>query len=145
MGSILGMLLGPGKSVLDGVNALVGKFVLDPAKKLEAQTALLQMEKDYQTQCIAADVQFAQAQSAVITGETKSDSWLTSSWRPILMLTFTFIVAFNFVLAPLFSLHSLALPPDMWELLKLGVSGYIVGRSAEKLAPAVVDAIKNKQ
>lgn len=24
------------------------------------------------------------------------------------------------------------IPPDMWDLLKLGVGGYVVGRSAEK-------------
>jgi hypothetical protein len=28
----------------------------------------------------------------------------------------------------------LVLPPDMWALLKIGVGGYIVGRSGEKIA-----------
>ena len=30
----------------------------------------------------------------------------------------------------------LEIPPDMWGLLKLGLSGYIVGRSGEKMVTA---------
>jgi len=33
---------------------------------------------------------------------------------------------------PWFGVPMLPLPPDMWELLKIGVGGYIVGRSVEK-------------
>ena len=28
----------------------------------------------------------------------------------------------------------LALPPDMWTLMKIGLGGYVTGRSAEKIA-----------
>lgn len=68
----------------------------------------------------------------------ESQSWLARSWRPLTMLTFTYIIAHSFVLAPLFGLEVLPIPPDMWELLKLGMGGYIIGRSAEKIAPAVL-------
>ena len=30
----------------------------------------------------------------------------------------------------------LDIPPDMWDLLKIGLGGYVVGRSAEKGAKA---------
>ena len=74
---------------------------------------------------------------SIIKEEAKSEHWLTSNWRPLLMTVFTFIVFNNYVLAPymgaLFGVSvSLDLPPEMWELLKIGVGGYIVGRSAEK-------------
>jgi hypothetical protein len=143
MGSILGLLTGPGKSIIDGVTGLINQFVANPEQKLAAQTALLQMEKDYQEKCMDADTQFAIQQAAVITSEAKSDSMLARNWRPILMLTFTVIVAFNYIIAPLFSVHYLPIPPDMWALLKLGITGYIVGRSAEKVAPTIVTALKS--
>jgi hypothetical protein len=55
------------------------------------------------------------------------------------MLVFTFIVANNYVIAPYANamgivIPTLDIPPDMWELLQLGIGGYIVGRSLEKAA-----------
>jgi len=57
------------------------------------------------------------------------------------MLTFVVIVANNYILAPYINLFFsvdvvLDLPKDLWDLLKIGLGGYVVGRSAEK-------AIKN--
>jgi len=33
---------------------------------------------------------------------------------------------------PLFGGPKADIPPDMWDLLKLGIGGYVVGRSVEK-------------
>ena len=53
------------------------------------------------------------------------------------MLVFVFIIANNYIIAPyakaLFDVELiLELPPQMWDLLKIGLGGYVVGRSAEK-------------
>ena len=55
------------------------------------------------------------------------------------MLTFVAIVANNYLIYPYISLFwnsapLLELPPDLWGLLKIGLGGYVVGRSAEKVA-----------
>jgi len=61
------------------------------------------------------------------------------------MLTITAIVAWNFLLAPLAELAvtlstgnqiplSIPLPDELWTLLSIGVGGYVVGRSGEKIA-----------
>jgi len=34
---------------------------------------------------------------------------------------------------PIFSLPAAVIPPDMWQLLKIGVGGYVLGRSGEKI------------
>jgi len=60
------------------------------------------------------------------------------------MLTFTYIIAHNYVIAPLFHVTSVPIPVDMWDLLKIGMGGYIVGRSAEKIAPSVAEVLKKK-
>jgi hypothetical protein len=81
------------------------------------------------------------AQSEIIIAEAKGESWLQRNWRPVLMSIFGAIVANNYIVAPYVGLlfgHQYAavldVPPDMWDLLKLGLGGYIVGRSAEKIA-----------
>ena len=57
------------------------------------------------------------------------------------MLIFVAIIANNYIIAPyiqvLFGKQFtvfLPIPPDMWGLLKLGIGGYILGRSAEKIS-----------
>ncbi len=82
------------------------------------------------------------AQAQTLTAEIKGESWLQRNWRPILMLTFTYIVAHNYILVPLFSLPSVEIPPAMWSLLEVGVGGYVVGRSVEKIIPSVSAALK---
>lgn len=109
---------------------ILGRVLPDPAAQAQAQLQLMQMIQN-------GELAQLTAQSDVIKAEAGSSSWITASWRPILMLVFTAIVANNYILAPYLQamFHvglSLALPPEMWDLLKIGVGGYVVGRSVEK-------------
>ena len=144
MGGLLGILTGPVKGLLDGVGGIVGKFVTTDKEKMELQVQLIKVQSDFESALADADQKFADSQASVIKAEVASESWLARNWRPILMLTFTYIIAHNFVIAPLFSLTLVAVPPQMWELLKIGMGGYIFGRSAEKIVPGVIAAVKNK-
>lgn len=134
VGSLVASALGTSSSP-DAVNAAIAADPASAAKILQVQNeheeALVKMQTDYQTNL---DTQ----RGEVIQAEAKSDSWMASNWRPILMLTFTAIVAVNWLILPVVSwfgphLVPLVLPPDMWDLLKIGVGGYIVGRSGEKI------------
>lgn len=80
-----------------------------------------------------------EAKSKVIVAEAQGDSWMQRNWRPCLMFLFMFILAFNFILAPIAGMlgliiKTLPIPNDMWFLLSIGVGGYIGGRSAEKIS-----------
>lgn len=144
IGAVTSALGGPLTSVMEAAGAVIGKFIPDANARIEAQRELIRMEQDFRMKMLEADVSIAQQQAAVITSEAKSESWLARNWRPILMLTFTFIIAWNFIVSPLFHVDKTDIPPDMWELLRLGITGYIAGRSLEKIAPAVADAIRKK-
>ena len=77
------------------------------------------------------------AAASVVIAEAKGESWIQRSWRPITMLSFVVIIVNNYIIVPwlktfgLPAVH-LEIPPDMWTLLSLGLSGYIVSRGAEK-------------
>lgn len=76
-------------------------------------------------------------QRDVVVAEITGDSWLQRNWRPMLMCLFGVIIANNYVFNPwlkvMFEIDIImTIPPQMWSLLKLGVGGYIVGRSTEK-------------
>lgn len=67
-------------------------------------------------------------QASVIRAEA-GGNWLQKSWRPIVMLTFTFIVLLGaFVPIPLLKDTS-----EFWNLLEIGLGGYVIGRSVEKV------------
>jgi hypothetical protein len=78
------------------------------------------------------EIELHKLQNEVILAEANGN-WLQRSWRPILMLAFGFIVIYTKFIAPMFSLPIPLLEDEFWGLLNLGIGGYVVGRSAEKV------------
>jgi hypothetical protein len=79
------------------------------------------------------------ARMKVLLAEVQGESWLQRNWRPLLMTVIVAIIANNYLLAPylgaIFNVGlQLELPEQMWNLMTLGVGGYIAGRSGEKIA-----------
>ena len=106
------------------------KFFPDKDAANKAKIMLLEMKE-------SGDLARLQASAGIITAEASSDHWLAANWRPITMLTFVFIIANNYIIYPYLALFfesapKLEIPPDMWALLKIGLGGYVVGRSVEK-------------
>lgn len=84
------------------------------------------------------------AQKKVVLSETSGDR-LQRSWRPIVMLSFAFIVVYSFFLQPAFFPDAIvvkdSIPDHFWKLLENGIGGYVVGRSVEKVAHTVTKNI----
>ena len=78
------------------------------------------------------ELELHKLQNEIILAEANGN-WLQRSWRPILMLSFGFIVIYVKFIAPMFSLPIPPLEDEFWGLLNLGIGGYVVGRSAEKV------------
>jgi hypothetical protein len=117
-------------AILGLVPSILDKVIPDP---VERDKAKLEFLKQQQSGLLTE----LQGQIDIIQAEAKSEHWLTANWRPLTMLTFVVIIANNYILYPYLSLFwpdapQLSIPPDMWDLLKIGLGGYVVGRSAEK-------------
>lgn len=118
-------------SLIDSGLKIIDKIIPDKKAATEAKLKLMELEQNGELKTIAA-------QSKIITNETKSESILARNWRPIIMLIFGTILANNYIISPYLRLFGvpttiLTIPPNMWHLLELGLSGYIVGRSGEKM------------
>ena len=70
----------------------------------------------------------ALSQSSIIQAEAQGN-WLQRSWRPIIMLVFATIV----LIGTFFDLPILSDTSRFWDLLEIGIGGYVIGRSAEKI------------
>lgn len=124
----------PAIPIIDGILDIGGKLIdrlwPDPAEADKAKLELMRLHQSGELQKMVAAANIVQA-------EAESEHWLTANWRPLTMLTFVAIIANNYILYPYLSLFwpeapVLTIPPDMWELLKIGLGGYVIGRSAEK-------------
>ena len=105
-----------------------------PEKQAEIQGKLIELSQ----QAAAADNQIRDMQKQVLIAEITGESPLQRNWRPILMLVIVAIVANNYIIVPYLQLFGLPaqlleLPEKLWNLMTLGVTGYIAGRTGEKI------------
>lgn len=121
-------------ALIPAVAGLIGK-VIDRAipDKDEAARLRAHMLDTLHTEGLAE----LEAQSKIILAEAQGESALQRNWRPILMLVIVAIVGNNYLVAPYLSAMGLnaamlELPERLWDLMTLGVGGYIGGRSVEK-------------
>lgn len=129
-------------SVAGLINGVLDRVIPDPTVKEKAKEALAQLQISGDLQQMMQESKITLAGADIVKAEASSQSWLTCNWRPMTMMVFVFIIFNNYILFPYCQLFfhagaSLALPPDMWELLKIGLGGYVVGRSGEKIAKAL--------
>lgn len=134
----LGLLLGFGSKLLD-------KLIPNPEERDKAKVEMMRLAQK-------GEFKEQENKVKVITAEAQGN-WLQRSWRPLLMMLFGVIIANNYIIAPylgaMFDAQvMLEIPQNMWGLLKLGIGGYIGGRSLEKVAkeaPNILKAFKSNR
>ena len=108
------------------VGNVIDKLFTSEEERLKAKNEIFKVLQEQQ-------LELQKLQTEIIVTEANGN-WLQRSWRPILMLAFGFIVIYVKFIAPLFSLPIPPLENEFWDLLQLGIGGYVVGRSVEKVA-----------
>lgn len=130
-------------ALISPVTNVIEKIITKDEDLLKVKSALMQIQTGFAEKALDYEKQILQMQTDVITAEAKSESWLTRSWRPIAMLSFVGLCVWSYT-AKAFGVPSPDLPPDLWTVIKIGLGGYTVGRSAEKIVPALVESLKKK-
>lgn len=113
---------------------VVGNLFPDPEAKAEA-------ERKVMTELMANQAEIEKAAASIIQAEAASKHWLAANWRPLTMLVFVGLIVARWLgwTAP-----GMTEPEYLavYDLMQLGLGGYVVGRSVEKIAPSVISAIK---
>jgi len=115
-----------GGTVVKDLMSGLDKLFTSKEEKILAENAIKQI-------LVQKQLELQKMQTEIIVSESNGN-WLQRSWRPILMLAFGFIVIYVKFLAPLFDFRIPELEDEFWNLLQLGIGGYVVGRSAEKIS-----------
>jgi hypothetical protein len=140
--SVLSLILSRGAAQLvENIGEAFDANFTSKEEKLEARNALME-----QAASLTRDLQ--DARSRLVMAEI-SGNWIQRSWRPIVMLLFAWIVFYAYFIQPAFFPGAFAIAESLndnfWGLLKIGMGGYLVGRSAEKVAMKVSDNVNLKK
>ena len=123
-------------SLLPIVGDVLDKIIPDPTAQAEAKLKLMELAQkgEFTEMTTKADI---------IKAETTSESWLAQSWRPIMMLTFGALIVARWLgySAPGISEDEIL---KLWDIVELGLGGYVIGRSVEKVVPSITQALKGK-
>lgn len=103
-------------------------------KKHELQIRYAQLSSELERTRHAQQQLMLDARARLIAVETTSPSWLQNNWRPMLMIIYMFIILNNYILAPYFKLPPSHLDDHIWNLMEIGITGYVAGRSLEKIS-----------
>ena len=109
---------------------VIRRLFPDPAEAAKAEAEL-------NRQLMARAGEIEQAAAGIVKTEAASAHWLAANWRPITMLTFVGLIVarwFGFSAPGLSEAEALAL----WDIVQLGLGGYVIGRTVEKVAPVVM-------
>jgi hypothetical protein len=125
-------------SIIKPVGDIIDDVTTTDEERLAAKAKLAEVTKDIEMKMIDYASTLAESRTQVILAEAQG-TWLQRNWRPILMLIAIIIIANNYILFPYISAFTdkvkvLELPGGLWTLLTTGVTGYVVGRSGEKIA-----------
>tara|TARA_B100000768_G_scaffold153808_1_gene150187 strand:+ start:407 stop:802 length:396 start_codon:yes stop_codon:yes gene_type:complete len=123
-----------GGSVVKDLLGGLDKLFTSKEEKIKAENVIKQI-------LVQKELELQKMQTEIIVTEAKGN-WLQRSWRPILMLAFGFIVIYVKFLAPVFGLTIPELENEFWNLLQIGIGGYVIGRTGEKMMNSYVETKK---
>ena len=124
--------------ILASIGGQVAKSLFpDPAQETERQRVQNEVTLAVMQQAKAIE----QAAAEIVKAEAASQHWLAANWRPIVMLTFCGLIVARWLGYAAPELHAEEYI-KLWDIVELGLGGYVIGRSVEKVAPAIASALK---
>ena len=119
-------------NAIKDIGGVVDNLVTGDEEKSQAKAALTQI-------VLTSLNDVANAQADVLKTEMQGN-WLQRSWRPLVMLAFVVLLIIRWTGI---SSHpiDLSLELKLMDIIELGLGGYVVGRSVEKVASTVTQNI----
>ena len=123
-------------TVLPIIGQALDKVFPNAEERAKAEAAL-------QAELIAKEREFQKAAAEIVRQEAASENWLAASWRPLVMLTFTGLLVARWLgfTAPGLSEREVI---ALWNIVEVGLGGYVIGHTVEKIAPSIATALQRR-
>lgn len=112
---------------------LIDNLHTSEEEKLQAKARLMEAQASAIDQAFKYESKALQAKADIVRAEASSDHTLAAIWRPITMLVFLALAVAD-SLGIVAKLSGSPLASEAWVLLQVGLGGYVVSRSVEKVA-----------
>lgn len=128
-------------SILNIGTKLIDRLIPDKLEASKAKLELVRLEQAGELAEIALDGAKAEALASIVDSESKSESWLTRNYRPIIYLTLLF-----FASARIFGYGNINVTPAehimIWKIIEFGLTLGIGSRGIEKVSNSLKDVLK---
>ena len=125
---VLDFLSGIVKPIAD----LIDNLTTTDEERGKLKNELTKIENEFLGKALEYEAKLLDSQSRIVESEAKGQSWLQRNWRPITMLTFLILVVCDS-----FGWLAFRLSGEAWTLLQIGLGGYVVGRTGEKIVEKI--------
>ena len=131
--------------MLGTIIGIVGKIAGSVAERIfpgpEHELKRIELQQALQAAVLERTSEIEKAAADVVKAEAQGRNWLQRTWRPITMLVFVALIVARWLgwSAPnLTEAEALKL----WDIVEIGLGGYVIGRTAEKVLPGLVQSLK---
>jgi len=131
--------------MLGTIIGIVGKIAGSVAERIfpdpENELKRIELQQALQAAVLERTSEIERAAAEVVKAEAQGQNWLQRAWRPITMLVFVALIVARWLgwSAPnLTEAETLKL----WDIVEIGLGGYVIGRTAEKVLPGLVESLK---
>lgn len=101
------------------IGGIINSLSISSTEKKELETKMTQVVYSYAGE-------LTRQQAEIVMKETQGN-WLQRSWRPLVMLAFAGVV----LLGTVVDIPYLENDSKFWNLIEIGLGGFVVGRSIE--------------
>lgn len=101
------------------IGGIINSLSISSTEKKELESKMTQVVYSYAGE-------LTQQQAGIVMKETQGN-WLQRSWRPLVMLAFAGVV----LLGTVVDIPYLENDSKFWNLIEIGLGGFVVGRSIE--------------
>lgn len=108
----------------------------------EDETKRIEIEQQFRSKLVEHSADIEKAAAGIINTEAASKHWLAANWRPLTMIVFVGLITARWLGYSADGMTE-AEYVAVYDLVKIGLGGYVIGRSAEKIVPRVMANRKN--
>ena len=125
------------------ITAILPRVLETVDKTVKDEDLAVKIRAQLTTELLANNSAVTKAASEVVMAEAQGESWLQRNWRPMLMVWFALLIGgywFGFVPANM----PISVVESLFTLVQIGVGGYVVGRTGEKIAATLGPHLGNR-
>lgn len=123
-------IFAPAAKLVDDLHTSTEEKMEMKAKIKAIDMEIKKIETEFRNTVIEYENKLMENRSKIIQAEATGQSWIQRNWRPVTMLVFLALIV-------LFALGIIDLKDqfakEFMRLVQIGLGGYVVGRSAEKV------------